>query len=337
MLAALDRLGTIAAVAVELHLTAPGVSMQLATLERDVGLTLTERHGRTLALTPAGRLLARHGRDLVDRLSLAEMEVAALRGGTAGTYRVAAFPSIARTIVADTWRTLLERPELGLSMELLELEPQDALPALAAGSVELALTHAYSNMPQTAFTGYVAVPLATEPVWLAVRADDPAAPTPAGTGPVPADLRDFARHPWIIPHRSWACHEMVQRACGLAGFAPRAVAEATDFAVSLALVAAGVGVALVPHFAVARVPAGVTLHPLRMPIVRHDYLVTRESTYADPGIQRLQALFAQSVARIAPDCSPVIGNNQAGVGAVAQSADRDPHRGPAAPPTTSMP
>ena len=55
MLSALERLGTIAAVAEELHLAAPGISMQLSALERELGASLTERHGRRLALTPAGR------------------------------------------------------------------------------------------------------------------------------------------------------------------------------------------------------------------------------------------------------------------------------------------
>jgi DNA-binding transcriptional LysR family regulator len=103
MLAELDRLGTIAAVAEHLGQIAPGVSMQLAALEREVGVTLTEKSGRNVRLIPAGRLLAQHGMDIVERLTLAEMEVSALCDGAAGTYRVAAFPSAARTIVAATW------------------------------------------------------------------------------------------------------------------------------------------------------------------------------------------------------------------------------------------
>ncbi|MET0884996.1 MAG: LysR family transcriptional regulator, partial [Mycetocola sp.] len=59
MLAELDRLGTIAAVAKSLNLTAPGISMQLSTLEREIGVALTERQGRRVVVTPAGQLLAR--------------------------------------------------------------------------------------------------------------------------------------------------------------------------------------------------------------------------------------------------------------------------------------
>ena len=288
MLAELDRLGTIAAVARALHLTAPGVSMQLGALEREVGVVLTERNGRLLTLTAAGRLLAQHGRDLVDRLSLAEMEVLALGDGTAGTYRVAAFPSIARTVVADTWRSILADPTTGIRLELLEMEPQDSLPALSGGAVDVALTHSYSNMSQQAAAGFVASAIATETVWLAVRDDEPLAESD------PADLRLFADRDWVIPHRQWACHEMVQRACGMAGFTPHPVAEATDFAVILALVSAGVGVALVPELTIAELPGNVRLLSLTEPVFRHDFVVVRRATDADPGIRKLRTLFAAS-------------------------------------------
>lgn len=297
MLAALDRLGTIAAVARELHLTAPGVSMQLAALEREAGVALTEKHGRGVALTPGGLLLARHGRDLVDRLSLAEMEVAALREGAAGTYRLAAFPSAARTIVADAWRRIIDDPATGIRLTLVELEPQDALPALTAGDVAIAVTHAYSNMNTAAPDSLVVELIATEPVWLAVRDDDPLAARGV------ADLRDFSEHDWVIPHREWACYEMALRACGLAGFEPRHVAEATDFSAILSLVSAGVGVALVPQLTVVQKPRNVTLLPLAAPVFRHDFIATRRSMDADPGIRALSRLLAASAAQLVPSVS----------------------------------
>ncbi len=296
MLAELDRLGTIAAVARSLRLTPPGVSMQIAALEREVGLRLTERNGRRVALTPAGRLLARHGHDIVDMLSIAEMEAAALREGLAGNYRLAAFPSAARTIVADTWKTLLNRPELRLTLRLIEMEPQDALPALSAGEVELVVSHNYSNMSGASPIGVTATRIASEAVWLAVRAENP---EESGAQKA-AELPHYAASDWIVPHRQWACFEMVQRACGAAGFAPHAVAEATDFAVQLELVSAGVGVALVPQLAAVDPPPNVRLLPLSTPVYRHDYVVTRQSSQADPGIQRLQALLTDAASRLVP-------------------------------------
>src|SRR4029077_12284774 len=171
MLSALDRLGTIAAVAEELHLTAPGISMQLNALERELGVALTERQGRRLALTPAGRVLAEHGHEILDRLALAEMEVDAIRGGRVGRYRVAAFPSAARTLVADAWRAI-QSEHAGLELVLTTPEPEQALSLLVAGETDLALVHSYTNIPRDLPDGVESELVATEPIWLALRSDD---------------------------------------------------------------------------------------------------------------------------------------------------------------------
>lgn len=290
MLSALDQLGTIAAVAQQLHLTAPGVSMQLAKLERELGVTLTERRGRRVALTPAGSVLAAHGRDILDRLSLAEYELDALRSGSIGHYALTAFPSAARTFVADTFRQLLGTEGCGLELTLTTLEPEPALDALTAGAVDVAVIHSYSNTPRDLPGGIVADPIGSEPVWLAVRALE-RRPTPDHT---PArgttDLREFAGAPWITPTPGVTCHDMVERACGIAGFRPRVVAETMDFAVQLELVAAGVGVALVPFLTIDQVPEGVELLELSAPVARSVLLAVREPSRADPGIRNLRGL-----------------------------------------------
>jgi len=297
MLAELERLGTIAAVARELRLTAPGVSMQLATLERELRLRLTERTGRTVTLTPAGRLLARHGHEIVDRISLAELEAAALREGSAGLYRIAAFPSAMRTVVADAWRTASETGA-GVQLRAIEREPQGALAALAAGEVELAVVHSYSNMAEEvggeAGAGTTATLIATEPVWLAQQDQMKV-----------ADLRDYAGRDWVVPASALSCSEMIHRACGVAGFAPRVVAEATDFASQLALVAAGAGVALVPQLTVATVPSGVWLSELVEPVYRHLFVITRQGADSDAGLRTVTDLLAGSAARLV---APLVGN-----------------------------
>jgi DNA-binding transcriptional LysR family regulator len=287
MLAELDRLGTIAAAAKALHLTAPGVSMQLAALEREVGLPLTERHGRGVALTPAGRLLARHGRDIVDQVGVAAMEVAALREGTTGTYRVAAFPTAARSIVAHTWRELIDEPGAGPTLRLVELEPFDSLPALSAGEVDLAVVHSYSNVAPVDHPGVETSEIGREDVLLAIRRTGPSRK--------PVRLADYAGEDWIVPHRRWSCYQMVQRACGLAGFTPRAVAEATDFSTQLALVAAGAGVALIPELGCVGVPEEVRLCRLAEPVHRHLHLAARRGWQADPGLVRLAGLLSRAV------------------------------------------
>ncbi|MDJ0412679.1 LysR family transcriptional regulator [Rhodococcoides fascians] len=281
MLAELERLGTIAAVAERLRQTAPGVSMQLAALEKEVGVALTEKNGRNVRLTPAGRVLAGHGVDVVERLTLAEMEIQALRDGAAGTYRVAAFPSAARTIIAGTWAALRTSGVGSVQLQLIEMEPDESMTALRSGDADLAVTHTYSTMEPVDGRGVSLWPLRVEPVWLAVPAD-------RQRDAAPTDLRDFANDDWLAPRRERSCYDMVSRACGAAGFVPRMVAEATDFAVLLALVDAGAGVALVPDLAVDRFPSGVRLLELTQPVTRHLFCAARTSSATDPGLRRLR-------------------------------------------------
>ncbi len=278
-IAEFERLGTIAAVADALHLTPPAVSMQISSLERELGIALTERSGRRLELTPAGRTLAAHGNDIANRLAAIEFEVDGLRAGTVGHYRIAAFPSAARTIVTDMWASIITG-HATLTIELVTLEPEQALANLLSGAAELALIHDYSNLPRLLPAGVDTVSLGSEPVHLAVRADDPDAVD--GT-----DLARFARRAWIAPTRTLTCFEMVDRACGLAGFRPDVVAETTDFAVQLSLVQAGVGVALIPDLAIEAVPPGVALIHPRQPVKRHLFAATRTEQQHDPGIAQI--------------------------------------------------
>jgi DNA-binding transcriptional LysR family regulator len=294
MLSELQRLGTIAAVASELHLTAPAVSMQLAALEREVGLALTERQGRRVVLTPAGEVLAAHGHDIVDLVSVAEMEVQTLRQGESGTYRIAAFPTAARSYVTDTWRQLRDGPHVGPALRLTELEPDAATEALVSGDLDLAVTHAYSNVPQLPSQGLFATALVTEEVLLATAASTAPATTRSGA----ARLADQAHSDWVIPHAELACAEMVKRACGAAGFQPSVVAEATDFSVQLQFVAAGIGVALLPRLAAQGLPEGLQLLPVHPPVERYHFALTRRSARSDAGICRIVELLEDNATRV---------------------------------------
>jgi DNA-binding transcriptional LysR family regulator len=294
MLSELQRLGTITAVATELHLTAPAVSMQLAALEREVGLALTERRGRRVVLTPAGEVLADHGHGIAEMVGVAELEVQTLRQGEAGTYRVAAFPTAARSYVTAAWRALHDEAQAGLALRLTELEPDAAMAALVRGDVDLAVTHAYSNVPELPSQGVFATALATEDVVLATAAGNGPAATRSGA----ARLADQARSDWVVPHDGLACAEMVKRACGAAGFRPKVVAEATDFSVQLELVAAGIGVALVPRLAARGVPKGLRLLPLHPAVERHHFALARRSARSDPGLRRIVELLGDHATRV---------------------------------------
>ena len=302
MLSELQRLGTITAVANELHLTAPAVSMQLAALEREVGLAVTERRGRRVVLTPAGEVLAHHGHDIADLVSVAEMEIQTLRQGESGTYRIAAFPTAARSYVTDTWREVRDGAQPGPALRLTELEPDAAVDALVHGDVDLAVTHAYSNVPPLPSQGLFATALATEEVVLATAASTMPTTTRSGA----ARLADQAHSDWVAPHDGLACAEMVKRACGAAGFQPSIVAEATDFSVQLELVAAGIGVALMPRLAARSVPEGVQLRPVHPAVERHHFALGRHSAGSDAGVRRIVELLRHNAVRALDQTTPAV-------------------------------
>lgn len=77
-----------------------------------------------------------------------------------------------------------------------------------------------------------------------------------------ADLARLADENWLLPGPETSCHELTQRACGAAGFVPRATALVGDFSVLTALVGAAAGVALVPRMALPADTNGISLHPL---------------------------------------------------------------------------
>jgi DNA-binding transcriptional LysR family regulator len=183
-----------------------------------------------------------------------------------------------------------------VALRLAEHEPDDALAALARREVDIAVAHSYSLLPRNLPTSAEQRRLLDDPVLLALPTE-----LAAARGLVPNEvvaLADFAREPWLVPGRVESCHEMVQRACGAAGFVPDGVAEATDFAVLTALVAAGAGVALVPRMALPDGPPTVSIHPLREPVTRKVFALTGRGAARRPDIGRALAALAGAAAML---------------------------------------
>jgi DNA-binding transcriptional LysR family regulator len=293
--------GTVAATAEALHLTAPAVSQQLAVLEREAGVPVVEKQGRTLRLTPAGELLVAHAHVVLGDLAAAEADLAALRGGQHGQVRLAVFASVARTLLPQVWRQLAPGPDgrHTLSLHLVEQEPDLALAALRRRETDLAVVHAYSVLPRNLPPGTEHTFLMDDPVLLALH------PERAGAlGVAPGEAVDLARlseDAWLTPGPETSCYEMIQRTCGAAGFVPGIRVRSSDFTVLTALVAAGAGVALAPHLALLSSRAGVSLHPLTKPVNRTVLAVTRTGTARRPDLGRLIELLRLSAQGVRPE------------------------------------
>ncbi|MBD5786972.1 LysR family transcriptional regulator [Cellulosimicrobium terreum] len=268
MLALLESLGTVRAVAASLHLSPSAVSAQLAALESETGARLLERVGRRVRLTPAGETLARHARIILDQMALAEAEVAHPDGRPAGTVRVASFSSAVRALVIPLTRQLaVEHPRVVL--EVVELDPRESGPALRRADVDLAVTADLLDGARPTGRDVATSPLLEDQIMLVTAAGDPASAA-SGTG----DLAALADARWAADLPGTYLDTLVQSACRDAGFEPRVVARLPSYELLLAHVEAGLSVALLPGLAVDRRYDVVAL-PLRPHRTRRVYAAVR--------------------------------------------------------------
>jgi DNA-binding transcriptional LysR family regulator len=270
--------GTIAGAARSLHMTGPAISQHLHALEREAGAKLLERDGRTLRLTAAAQTLVAHTETILAQLELAQADLDASEARFGGELRVAAFPTAALALLAPAVRSLLAlHPALRVRVD--ELEPDDALPRLRAGDLDLVIAHSYDRVPRRIDAALETVELLREPLWLAA----------SGPG---ERLEDFAQEPWIAPPAGMTCAREVERTCASAGFEPEVTSRVLGYDQVLAFVAAGVGVALVPDL--AAVPTdGVRFIALDGPC-RTVFAATRHGSASRPVLAELLAALRSS-------------------------------------------
>jgi len=287
----LHQRGTIAAVADALRFTPSAVSQQLAQLEREAGVPLLERSGRSVRLTDAGLVLAGHAAVLLERAAVAEAELAAAAGSVAGRARIAGFESVLLRIALPALDALAERAP-ALRCEVVEAEPEQALPALAAGELDLVLGDEWEHQPHRLPPGVARVDLLDDPVRVIVPAGHPAGD--------PVALRELAGAAWATGHPAMGWEEMTQRTCReRGGFEPDIRHRTNDATVALALVARGLAVTLVPDLVMPRRPPGVALRrPAEAPVSRAILAVTRAADAARPSTRELVAAVRDAVAAL---------------------------------------
>ncbi len=265
------RHGSLAGAARALSYTQPAVAHHVAELEREAGTALIVRHGRGVRLTEAGEVLAVHADAILSRLEAAQEEVAAIAGLRAGRVRVAAYPTAAATLVPRAL-VALRTAHPSVEVTLDENEPPEALAALRAGDVDLAVTFRYPEAAPEPERGLVVTPLGDDPIDIVVPADSAALP---GLGRGGAGRGGGARGPGgghvlgDLAGETWVagcdrCRAHLVEAGRRAGFVPRIAFTTDDFVTQQALVGAGLAVAAMPRSTLsAHVDAGLRAGPAR--------------------------------------------------------------------------
>jgi DNA-binding transcriptional LysR family regulator len=270
--------GSFSAAAEALSYTQSAVSQQIATLETESGATLIERLPRGLRLTPAGRALVEHTEGILARLLAAESELHAITGLRGGQLRMASFPTAGAALMPLAIAIFrAQHPEVELT--LAEGEPEEILPRLTAGEFDLALAFEFGDAGETLGPRLDSVQLLEDPMYVALPGDHPLVDKRY------LDLRDLSEQAWIQTSADSACARQVVRACHAVGFEPNVSFESDDYQTVQGLVAAGVGVALIPELALSSVRDDIAIRTLSpRSLVRQVIVATSASVRLSPAV-----------------------------------------------------
>jgi DNA-binding transcriptional LysR family regulator len=229
--------GTFGRAAERLGYTQSAVSQQIGTLERVVGAPLFDRPGgpKPDELTPLGRVLLTRAGELMGTLDCLAQDVQRFRAGELGRIDIGTIQSTSTALVPQILRRLLaERP--GLETRLVEkYEETELLDLLLQGSLDV--TFVVNGYPP----GVDSVDLLVDPFVVVARAED------VGDGPVPVGR--LADGP-LIGQLGSTCQEVIDAGLRDAGCEPDYVFRTADNTAVIAMVRAGLGIALLPRLAV---------------------------------------------------------------------------------------
>lgn len=224
------------AAARRLHMAQPPLSQQIAGLEKELGVQLFDRTRRPVGLTPAGDVLAREAREVLDHADRLEHRMRRVQSGAAGRLVLAAAPSALFGIVPRLVRRHRGRyPEVEIVLH--ERDTMPIIDGLLAGRFDVAFLRASPRLD-----GFSVELLQTEPMVAALPESHPAARDTR------VDLRTLSDETFITFPRDRAPDnfDLVIGACERAGFTPTVRNQRGPHHTQVAFVAAGLGIALVP-------------------------------------------------------------------------------------------
>ncbi|GAA3472407.1 LysR family transcriptional regulator [Nonomuraea roseola] len=270
--------GSVGAAADALMVTPSAVSQQLAKLERETGATLLERNGRGVKLTDAAGLLAEHAEKILALVETAEADFEALRGAVVGRLNVGAFPTAARGLMPQAL-TLLKQRHPDLEVHLTEREPERQIREVSRGELDLVVVQDWLNRP-------IAVPEGLSRATLLDDIADVALPsTHHLAGRKEIALAELSGDRWVSSSPGTICHDWLVFTLRSAELEPEITCMADEYPTQLALVAAGLGCAIVPRLGRAYIPEGVRMVPIMPRQTRRIYALWRTDAARRPAIR----------------------------------------------------
>jgi molybdate transport repressor ModE-like protein len=297
VLRAVARHGSVTAAAAELHVTTSAVSQQLSKLERESGAILVERSGRGIRLTDAAHLLAGHAGALLSMAEMAQADIDARAGQVTGRFVLASLPTASRGLAAPALRQLA-RAHPALRVELTEADSSQSIPALVQGAVDLVIAHEWSNAPLTALDGLTKTLLVEDLADIAVPATHPLAGSDADTTAGALELAELGAGPWICGTPGTSCHDWLTVTLRSVHLEPQFAHTANEYETQLALVAAGLGIAVMPRLGRGHVPAEVRMIAVRPTLRRNIYALWRTTAARRPAINAVVSALRDAATRV---------------------------------------
>ncbi len=271
--AAVAEGGSFTAAASVLYLSQPAVSQQMAILEREAGVPLLERLPRGIRLTPAGEFLAKRTTRLLTDMTEIEDELTCFGVGQQEVH-IGAFSTAGADLIPLAIRAFRERrPDVRIV--LMPARATDVVAQLHSSRIAVGLVWDYDFAPQVTDTSFERVELLADPLRVVVPIDHPAA------GERDVALRDLAEEQWIVRSHRPPYAQAFEQMCRIAGFEPRVTFRTDNYQAIQGLVAASIGLGLVPRLSLAPRRRDVIALPMAPPAFSR-----RVAALAIPGANR---------------------------------------------------
>lgn len=273
----LSKRKTMVAVSEALFLSASAVSQQIAQLEDEVGIKLVERRGRGVYLTVAGERLVTHAERIIEILEEAKTDLAELKKTIAGDLRIAAFPSVASSLIPRAMR-IMEDLHPFLNIHVHAMEPNEGLSALRAWQTDIAIVDDMTVNARNVSNNVDQIYLCTDRLFAILPADHRFAAEEVITI---AQLRDDR---WALDLASNNYSNVITSLCREAGYEPVVNGTCNGFEVVVALIEAGCSVSVMPGLRVASYNGNAVVKPIVPTVERRIYAAMRKGEIRNPAI-----------------------------------------------------
>lgn len=279
------RCGSLSAAATALNYTTSAVSQQISALERELGVAVLVRGPGGAVPTPAGTRLLEHAATILGAVAAAERDLRQGPNAAPDQLRVASFASAAALILAPALaRFRVAYP--GVRLRLVPADPEDGVVLLRHGGADVAVvTEVPGDAP--AFPGLLTIPVYEDEFVVMLPRTHRLAGAPE------VDLAALAGDEWVVSSATGTCPDsrVFRKACERAGFIPSVTFTPEDHLAVQGLVAAGLGVSLVPSLAVRQNRDDVVVRRVSgRPPVRRVALALRHSPRSGTALAVLVAM-----------------------------------------------